>query len=172
MLLLIHDANVLIDLVDISLLDEAMILPCTMKTTDLVQHEVVDPAQAMALSSCIERGLLTVLSSSIDQMAKIGEMKNASPRLALADCSVVFHAKDGAGIVLSGDERLRMEAHRQGLEVHSTPWLLNLMVTESVIAPEVAVDKLELLMSINRRLPNRECLKLIEKWKKMAGSQK
>ncbi len=65
MRLLIHDANVLIDLLDINLLDEAMVLPCTMETTDLVQHEVVEFEQRQALSSCIEKRLLTVLSSSI-----------------------------------------------------------------------------------------------------------
>ena len=50
MRLLIHDANVLIDLLDIGLLDEAMALPCVMETTDLVQHEIVDPAQANKVS--------------------------------------------------------------------------------------------------------------------------
>lgn len=167
MLLLIHDANVLIDLLDIRLLDQAMATPCVMETTDLVQHEIVDPQQERALSHCIERGLLTVLSSSIEQMTKIGEMQRACPQLTLADCSVVFHAQTREGIVLSGDGQLRKEAERQRLEVHSTPWLLNLMVTGSSLTPEVAIERLERLMGINRRLPRRECVKLIEVWKKM-----
>ncbi len=50
MRLLIHDANLLIDLLDIGLLDEAMILPCTMETTDLVQHEATCAEQARALA--------------------------------------------------------------------------------------------------------------------------
>ena len=167
MRLLIHDANVLIDLLDIGLLDEAMKIPCTMETTDLVQHEIVDPEQALALTGCIEEGLLMVLSSSIEQMGKIGEMQNTCPQLTLADCSVVFHAQNRQGIVLSGDGRLRKEAARHHLEVHSTPWLLDLMVAESKLAPDAAIDKLERLMSINRRLPHRECLRLIETWKKL-----
>jgi len=167
MRLLIHDANVLIDLLDIGLLDEAMQIPCVMETTDLVQHEIVDTEQALALSHCIEGGLLTVLSSSIEQMGKIGEMQSTCPQLTIADCSVVFHAQDREGIVLSGDGRLRKEAARQHLEVHSTPWLLDLMVAESTLSPSTAIEKLERLMSINRRLPHRECLRLIETWKKL-----
>lgn len=167
MRLLIHDANVLIDLLDIGLLDEAMGIPCVMETTDLVQFEIVDSKQAIALSRCIEGGLLTVLSSSIEQMGKIGELQNAYPQLTLADCSVVFHAQEREGIVLSGDGRLRKEAARQHLEVHSTPWLLDLMVVENSLVPGIAIEKLELLMSINRRLPQRECLRLIETWKKL-----
>lgn len=170
MRLLIHDANVLIDLLDIGLLDEAMTLPCVMQTTDLVQHEVVDVEQAQALSECISKGLLAVLSSSIEQMSKIAEMQSASPQLTLADCSVIFHAQDRDGVVLSGDGRLRKEAERQRLEVHSTPWLLSLMVAEGSMAPATAVDRLECLMDLNRRLPQRECRKLIDAWKHMAGS--
>ena len=167
MLLLIHDANVLIDLLDIRLLDQAMATPCVMETTDLVQREIVDPQQEQALSRCIERGLLAVLSSSIEQMSKIGEMQRTCPQLTLADCSVILHAQTREGIVLSGDGQLRKEAERQRLEVHSTPWLLNLMVTGSSLTPGVAIEKLERLMGINRRLPHRECLKLIEVWKKL-----
>lgn len=167
MRLLIHDANVLIDLLDIGLLDEAMQLPCVMETTDLVQHEIVDPDQALAFSRSIKGGLITVLSSSIEQMGKIGEMQNTCPQLSLADCSVVLHAQDREGIVLSGDGRLRKEAARQHLEVHSTPWLLDLMVAESYLTPRTAIEKLEWLMSINRRLPHRECSRLIETWKRL-----
>jgi hypothetical protein len=167
MRLLIDDANVLIDLLDIGLLDDAMRIPCAMETTDLVQHEIVDHDQAMALSRCIEGGLLTVLSSSIEQMGLIGEMQNTCPQLTLADCSVVFHAQDREGIVLSGDGRLRKEAARQGLEVHSTPWLIDLMVAQRTLTPGAAIEKVERLMGINRRLPHRECLRLIETWKKL-----
>jgi len=166
MRLLIHDANVLIDLLDINLLDEAMALPCTMETTDLVQHEVVESEQAQALSSCIDRRLLTVLSSSIEQLAAIRKIQHENPRLTLADCSVVFHARERHGIVLSGDGLVRKEAERQQLEVHSTPWLFSRMVAESNIDMGTAVEKLEILMSINKRLPHRECLKLIESWRK------
>ena len=47
MRLLIHDANILIDLIDLGLLDRALSLPYTMETTDLVRLEVRTPAEGM-----------------------------------------------------------------------------------------------------------------------------
>lgn len=166
MRLLIHDANVLIDLIDIGLLDCAMGLPCVMETTDLVRREVQTPEQAQALAECIERGALAVVTSSIEQLARIGTLQGQCPQLSLADCSVVFHALDRSGIVLSGDGRLRREAEAKKLEVHSTPWILGLMVEHGFIDSTVAADKLEYLVTINQRLPQKECTKLIESWKR------
>jgi len=42
------------------------------------------------------------------------------------------------------------------------------MVAEGTIATGVEVERLELHMSINKRLPHWERLKLIEAWKKLA----
>ncbi|MEI6387767.1 MAG: hypothetical protein WCQ50_14105, partial [Spirochaetota bacterium] len=56
MRLLIHDANVLIDLIDLGLLDRALTLPCAMETTDLVRLEVQTPDQEQVLSGCIKSG--------------------------------------------------------------------------------------------------------------------
>lgn len=169
MRLLIHDANVLIDLLDIGLLDEAMAVPYIMETTDLVEYEIVDTEQASAIKRCTARGLLTVLSSTKEQLTRIGEMQNNCPKLTLADCSVVYFAQIREGIVLSGDGRLRKEAEHQHLEVHSTPWLLDLMVSVNLLAPKTAIEKLKQLMDINQRLPRNECLSLIEAWERLVG---
>jgi predicted nucleic acid-binding protein len=168
MLLLIHDANVLIDLFDTGLLTKAMTLPCIMETTDLVQNEITDPDQTRAISRCVEENRLAVLTSNVEQFASIGKMQNAHPQLTLADCSVVFHAKDRQGIILSGDRRLRRLAENNGIEVHSTPWILNLMVAEGLLSPKKACQGLKLLMKINERLPHKKCLRLIETWGKMS----
>jgi hypothetical protein len=82
MRLLIHDANVLIDLInliDIGLLDCAMTLPCVMETTDLVHLEVQTHEQVRALTECIARGTLSVVSSSVKQLAVIGTISGRCP---------------------------------------------------------------------------------------------
>ncbi len=71
MRLLIHDANVLIDLLDLGLLDLALTLPYAMETTDLVRLEVQTPDQERALSRCVTSGRLSVLSSSSRQILDI-----------------------------------------------------------------------------------------------------
>jgi len=164
MRLLIHDANVLIDLIDIGLLDLAMSLPYVMETTDLVRVEVEPPEQVQALEKCIENGSLTIISSSIIQLTKIISLQRQKPRLSIADCSVIFHALDRSGIVLSGDGRLRKEAMTKKLEVHGTPWMINLMVEHSYLDTATAITKMEYLMSINQRLPKKDCAYLIESW--------
>jgi hypothetical protein len=168
MRLLIHDANVLIDLInliDIGLLDCAMTLPCVMATTDLVHLEVQTHEQVRALTECIARGTLSVVSSSVKQLAVIGTISGRCPQLSVADCSVIFHALDRSGVVLSGDGRLRKAAEARSLEVHGTPWMLGRMVEHRLLDPETAIQKLGYLISINQLLPQKECVRLMESWR-------
>lgn len=166
MRLLIHDANILIDLLDLGLLDRALDLPFAMETTDLVRLEVREPDQERVLSACISDGKLSVIASTAQQVLAIQSYRLESPRLSLADCSVVFHAIDRNGIVLSGDGRLRGEAEAMRLEVHGTPWVLDQMVEHRMLDPHDAIDKLKLFMDINKRLPYKECVRLMEAWRR------
>ncbi len=120
MTLLIHDANVLIDLISIDLLDLALGLPFHMTMTDLVRREIEDPDQARALASCVERGKLGIITSTIQEMNAIASSMERCARLSLADCSVLYHAAELDGIVISGDGKLRKEAAAQHVEVHGS----------------------------------------------------
>lgn len=72
-----------------------------------------------------------------------------------------------SGIVVSGDARLRKEAESRKLQVHGTPWLLSRMVQENVLTLALAIDKMETLLKLNPRLPDKACQKLIDEWKKI-----
>ena len=104
MTLLIHDANVLIDLIGIDLLDVALDLPFNMSTTDLVRREIEDPKQARALAACIRKRRIAVIESTIQEMSAISDSMNAMPSLSLADSSVLYHAAVQKGIVITGDD--------------------------------------------------------------------
>lgn len=52
------------------------------------------------------------------------------------------------------------------LEVHGTPWVLDQMVEHRMLDPHDAIDKLKLLMDINKRLPYKECVRLMEAWRR------
>jgi predicted nucleic acid-binding protein len=166
MRLIIHDANILIDLLDLGLLDRALSLPYLMETTDLVRCEVQASYQERALTACIEDGKLSVIASTAQQILAIHSLYVEHSRLSLADCSVIFHALDRRGIILSGDRRLRNEAATMRIEVHGTPWILDQMVKHGILDPKDAIEKLELLMCINKRLPHKECVKKIDVWRK------
>lgn len=167
MTLLIHDANVLIDLISIDLLDLALGLPFGMATTDLVRREIEDPEQARALASCIEKDKIRVITSTMKDMNTIIAYAGEYTRLSLADCSVLYHATELNGIVISGDEKLRKEAKAHQIEVHGTPWVLSQLVRITDISPSIAIEKLERLMIINSRLPHKECQELLETWRQL-----
>ncbi len=69
--------------------------------------------------------------------------------LSLADCSVLYHAAELKGIVISGDGKLRKEAAAQYVEVHGTPWILSQLVRTTDISPSIAIEKMERLIAIN-----------------------
>jgi predicted nucleic acid-binding protein len=165
MRLLIHDTNVLIDLLKLELLSTALSLPYEMETTDLVQNEIVEPEQTEVLSQCIQNGLLLIHSTS-EELLSIAAIMTQASQLSIADCSVIHHAQARSGIVVSGDASLRKEAERRKLQVHGTPWLLACMVEEDVIIPALAINKMVTLLQLNPRLPDKACQKLIEEWKK------
>jgi hypothetical protein len=165
MTLLIHDANVLIDLIDIGLLDEALGLPFRMTTTDLVQREIEAPDQARALAACVSKGRLDVITSTAQQMSAIAESLSHHGPLSLADCSVLYHAVELDGIILSGDGQLRKAAAACQREVHGTPWMIAQLESASVIETSVAIEKLEVLLCVNLRQPRRECKRLLDSWK-------
>jgi len=165
MTLLIHDANVLIDLIDIDLLDVALGLPFNMVTTDLVRREIEDPKQAHALETCIKKRKIAVIGSTIQEMSAISDCMNALPSLSLADSSVLYHAAVQKGVVITGDGQLRKAAAARHLEVHGTPWILSQLVATEGIDPACAIEKMESLLGINSRLPYKECRKLQDIWR-------
>lgn len=165
MTLLIHDANVLIDLIGIDLLDLALDLPFNMATTDLVRREIEDPKQARALAACIRKGKIAIITSTIEEMSAIAECMEALPSLSLADSSVLFHAAGRRGIVITGDGQLRKVAAARRIEVHGTPWILSKLVTTKGIDLACAIEKMDSLLEINPRLPHKECRKLQDAWR-------
>ena len=164
MALLIHDANVLIDLIGIDLLDLALDLPFRMATTDLVRREIENQEQARALASCIEKEKINIIASTIQEMSDIAASMGNYTRLSLADCSVLYHAAGLRGIVITGDGKLRKEAEAKHVEVHGTPWILSQLVETKSISSSDAIVRMKMLMEINPRLPRKECEKLLEAW--------
>lgn len=165
MTLLIHDANVLIDLIGIDLLDVALDLPFSMATTDLVRREIEDPIQARALAVCVKKRKVAIIASTIQEMSAISDCMNALPSLSLADSSVLYHAEEKKGIVITGDGRLRKAATARHVAVHGTPWILSQLVATKCIDPSRAIEKMDLLLEINPRLPHKECRKLQDAWR-------
>ena len=170
MRLLIHDANVLMDLLGIGLLERALDLPYDMETTDLVHLEFKNPRQTEVLEKCIASGKLVVIATTAPQVSEIVRRMEACRALSLADCSVLYHAEARGGAVLTGDGRMRKEAASMNLEVHGTLWVLERMVEIGTLSRKEAAAFLEALMNVNSRLPGTDCARLLEAWREFRDS--
>ncbi|MFP4369737.1 MAG: hypothetical protein ACLFR2_09170, partial [Candidatus Kapaibacterium sp.] len=80
------------------------------------------------------------------------------------DCSVIFLAEKYKAILLSGDKAIRTTAKTIGIEYHGILWALDQLIEQKIITSKTAKDKLKYLMSINNRLPQKECQKRIDQW--------
>lgn len=82
----------------------------------------------------------------------------------MQDCSVIFLAEKYKAILLSGDRAIRITAKTIGIEYHGILWALDQLIEQNIITSKTAKDKLIYLMSINNRLPQKECQKRIDRW--------
>jgi predicted nucleic acid-binding protein len=165
MKLLLHDVNVLIDLITVGLLDITFNLPYVMETTDFIVREIVPQTQHDAIQKLIHTDKLKVLAASSELVGEIVRLNHEIPSLTIADCSVICQALVTGAVVLSGDGLLRKTAKAKSLKVCGTLWVFQQLVAEGFMPPKIAVEKLTELMAINARLPKTECYRFLEQWK-------
>ena len=162
----INDANLFIDLYEVQLTDTFFGLPLVFHTTQLILNELEDE-QVAQLQPYIQNGSLYVRHLSREEIESLDALTPHSRKLSRQDLSVYFYAREiGECMILTGDNRLRKEAQRQGFEVHGILWVLEQMVIEALLTPNDAVTALQNLMLVNAWLPVRECGELIDKYSK------
>lgn len=161
--LAVTDANIFIDLIILELIGHLFGLDIEIHTT----REVFDQLTARQKETLLtyhSDGMLTIYDFSAEEMAEIYTLEFPAG-LEPADRTVFYYAKQLACLVISGDNKLRKHCERKGLEVHGLIWIFDQIVTLELIPKNMAVEKLEKLMSYNDRLPSDEILKRLKKWK-------
>lgn len=165
MIILVNDANILIDLLKIDLLESFINLQYEFHVTDFVVAEV-QGANTDQLHDLIDKGVLRKKIFSYDELTEIQLLEVEHRELSIPDCSCLFHAKTLTAQLLTGDAALRRTAELIGVSVHGILWVLDELVEQKIVSRKTAYKKLEKLYSINPRLPEAECKKRIKKWKK------
>ena len=166
MKLAVNDACVLIDLLAASLLDLWIQTDVETWIAEPVLMELYVREQEQ-LRPYIEARRLMLRQFSADELATINVIHN-SPRcrgLSFQDASCLFLAKEEKMLLLSGDAALRKRATAFNIEVHGTLWIFQFLVDSEILIPELAITKLETLLSLGRRLPEEECRRFIHKWR-------
>ena len=166
--IVVNDTNVFIDLYEVGLLEEFFSLPWEVHTTDFVMLELQREGQHETVARYKTDKRLVVPVLEAKEMMEIGNLYQQNQNrtnLSLTDCSVWYYAKANNYILLTGDRKLRTITVFDGVEVHGVIYVFDRLVEFDIISPQVAVDKLLKLYSLNSRLPKEEIDKRINKWK-------
>jgi predicted nucleic acid-binding protein len=168
MTVVVHDASILIDLLECDLVDCWCSLRLTFKTTSLVWREVNRRHQKARLKVFVDQGVLEIEAISSESLTEVLHLRaNLSPGTSVEDVSVLFLCLKTGAILLTGDGLLRRNAMERGIEVHGVLWVLDTLIARSAISPQVAADRLETLLERGiSRLPMEECKKRLTKWRK------
>ncbi|MBN2857448.1 MAG: hypothetical protein JXN63_03515 [Candidatus Delongbacteria bacterium] len=166
MRIVINDANILMDLADLDMLDLLSSLEYEYHTTDLVIAEVDDERQQTEIDAFINKGKMIVRTFTDIEIIKISAESSEYNGLSLTDRSVLHYSKETNGILMTGDGKLRRVAQNAELEVRGILFIFDQLVEKNVITEETAYKKLKELYAFNSRLPVSEVEVRLVKWGK------
>lgn len=153
MRIVINDANILIDLFHLNLVDAFFSLQdLDLKTTDFVFEEL-HGEQKDVVKQFVQNNSLQIIESSEDDLIKIYQILSTTSGLSIEDCSVWYFAKKNKGILLTGDGKLRKQSLADGVEVRGILYIFDQLLISSLISFELAIEKLNQLYMLNDRLP-------------------
>ncbi len=166
MKIIVNDANILIDLVELKLLPYFFKLNFEFHTTELILAELIEE-QKEALVPYIETGKLILRSFTALDFQEINTIHLSKPNLSEQDCSAFFHAKNENATLLTSDNTLRKYAKSMNIEVHGHLWVFDNLFDNNLLSGQRLIEKLdELCVTINPKLglPKAECRKRTTQW--------
>jgi len=149
MLLLISDANILIDLEAGELLGVLFKLPMHFGIPDILYWEEIEPGTP----GLEEQGLrvLEVTGKYVEYAASLLEKYGTEP--CSNDFLALALAKQEGCPLLTGDQALKAAAQAEDVTVMGTVWLLRTMVENDLLTVDRALTALSLMRDRKRRLP-------------------
>ena len=155
MKLLIHDANILIDLIKTESIGQFFSLNYEMITTLAVIEELNDDQQII-IAELRESSRLKIRSISEKEDEIIEGLLTQYPAISYPDCTVFYSAQSIQATLLTGDKKLRNCAEEKGIDVRGIFWIFDEMLEQKKISRTDYKGKLAKLEMINRRLPKEE----------------
>lgn len=159
----IQDANILIDLVKTGLFDYCMSLEYQFSSTDIVVEELYSDQQTI-VAAYIQTGRFIIIQIPSVELEHIVALNQEDPRLSIQDCSALYYSLEKNCILLTGDKRMREFAKKKAIEYYGMFWVLDQLLENSIITKVQALEFLERLMQVNKRLPNDEYVKRKTAW--------
>lgn len=166
MRIIVNDANILIDIVELSLLQHFFRLSYEFQTTAAIIAELIFEQQA-ALDQYIQTGKLIVVDFTEGELTSIYELNRERPSLSPQDCSAYYQAKKVGGILITGDNSLKRYARMNQLESYGHLWVFDKLVESGILSgPQASAALSTLTEYLNPRLglPIAECEKRHTMW--------
>jgi predicted nucleic acid-binding protein len=155
------DTSLLIDLYVGEVLSAAFCLPFTLAAPDVIVEELVEP-DGRAL---VARGLSPIELSGAE-VERVFHICARFRNVSVNDLFALVAAESRGATLLTSDRHLRTAAEALGIQVHGTLWLLEEMVGHRLVSAFAAAEAVERMLKRGRRLPRRECLRLLTDWRK------
>lgn len=157
--LYIHDANILIDIVQLNVVEAFLNIQTTIYTTDFVFAEL-DHEQQLVL----DRPEFIRLITEGDDLQAVFKLFETYKGLSMEDCSVLHFSEKMKGCLISGDGKLRKVAQARQIEVRGIIYILEQIKVQGLLSLDVCIAKLKELKNINDRLPKVEIDSRIQEW--------
>lgn len=159
--IVIKDACILFDLVDLNLLSDFFQLELIAFTTPQIIAEIRRETQWIEIAKFIENGKLIIDSNGLNE--SIAEIFNKYNGLSYEDSSVLELALRKQAIVYTSDGRLRKISERNNLKVRGILWIIDELCAMNIISNQEAIDQLQKYSEINKRIPINDVNKLLLK---------
>ncbi|WP_027185324.1 PIN domain-containing protein [Desulfovibrio inopinatus] len=157
MLLLVSDANILIDMEEGGLLVSMFSLKCQFIIPNILFVEELSEFHAYFLDYGLEQRAL-----SAESMLVAMEMMQSYRHPSRNDLFALALAKQENCSLLTGDKHLEMEAEEEGVSVHCRIWLVEEMVKSEKITISIAKAAYEKMEQSGRRLPWKKAIERLE----------
>ena len=116
MIFLVNDANILIDLLKLNLLDIFFWLEYDFQVTDLVLSEVQEE-NVNQLTRYLKNSLLKQQAFAFTELGEIGALNEEHLALSIPDCTCLYLAEKLELTLLTGDGVLRRIANQKSIPV-------------------------------------------------------
>lgn len=165
MKIVITDTNILFDVIKIGVLPEFFSLDYEICTTVFVIHEILPFAQRELVETFIRAKKLIVYNFTEEEIEAVQSFDTEKSLKRFTDKSVIWKSLQLNCPMLTGDQRMREVAERMNIEVHGSIWIIDELVTKTLISSDKAIVLFEQLLLTNSRLPKDEIEKRINKLK-------
>lgn len=157
-LLLISDANILIDVENGHLTPAIFRLPYVIGVPDILFELELKERH----SHLLEAGL-KVKSLTAESIKKTESLTQQYPQPSIMDHSALALALQEQCPLLTGDKALRVAAKKEGVEVHGTIWIIEELLKQKIIQQPQAKSSFDAMRIKGSRLPWGDVDKLLTK---------